>query len=295
MNTHHRRRRSTRRARSAVVTAVTGLVAALVLAQNPAATGHAATTASDVDGWYDVGGHDLYLTCRGSGSPTVIYLHGAIFNPAIVPHRNAFAIRDRLDDQMRVCLYDRRNLGLSDSVDKIQQPKDMVRDLERLLTAAEIRPPYVLLGASFGGVLGYVYAAQHPGQVVGMVNLDSMIPDELDLEKYWPREERFKAYHREDMFDTPERLSHWRMLETAYRYIGREPKIPLTYVLAGQDPWDQTGVPEYDAQIGQLQANYVGRFSPGRIVSLDAPHFMEPVVPDEIAALVLDVVAQARS
>ncbi len=41
----------------------------------------AATTPSDGEaataGLIDVDGHEIFMTCRGSGSPTIVYLHGA--------------------------------------------------------------------------------------------------------------------------------------------------------------------------------------------------------------------------
>lgn len=268
--------------------------AATAVALSPAARSTAAPADPTVDGLFDVGGHELYLTCRGSGSPTVLYLHGAVFDPDVVPHRNALGIRRHLEEHTRVCLYDRRNVGRSETVDAIQQPKDMVRDLENLLEAAQVDPPYVLLGASFGGTLAHVYAAEHPDDVVGLVMLDSMVPDMLDIERYWPvKDERFKSLHRDDMFSTPERISHWKVLKHGSRYAGDEPAVPLTYALAGQDPWDQSGHDEWDARIMGIIHGYVDRWSPGRIVTLDTPHFMEVEVPEEIAGLVLDVIARA--
>lgn len=278
------------RARRLAVLLATVLVTA-VLGAPVLAPAHAVLRDPVIEGRYDVGGHELYLSCRGSGSPTVLYLHGAIFDSGVVPHRNALAIRDHLDDHHRVCLYDRRNVGRSDTVDAIQQPKDMVRDLENLLEAAEIEPPYVLLGASFGGTFGHTYAAEHPEDVVGMVMLDSMVPEMLDIERFWPiKDELFQRFHRDDMFYTLERISHWKMLKHGHRHLGDEPRVPLTYVLAGQDPWDQSGHAEWDARIMGVIEKHVSRWSPGTIVTLDTPHFMEVVVPEEIAGLVLDVI-----
>jgi hypothetical protein len=38
---------------------------------------------------------------------------------------------------------------------------------------------------------------------------------------------------------------------------------------------------------------YVGRFSPGTFIPIDAPHVMEPAIPDEIASALRAVTAQA--
>ena len=62
-----------------------------------------------------------------------------------------------------------------------------MEDLHRLLAAAGVEPPYVLLGASFGGMLAYLYANTYPDEVVGMVLLDAMFPDELSMEYLFRR------------------------------------------------------------------------------------------------------------
>jgi pimeloyl-ACP methyl ester carboxylesterase len=282
--------RSPRR-RLRLALAVSLLLAATVPAPMSARAGPPPAEDDVVEGLFDVGGHHLYLTCRGTGSPTVLYLHGAIWYDWVVPHANAFAIRDRLVDDMRVCLYDRRNTGYSDTVDAIQQPKAALRDLQNLLEVADIEPPYVLLGASAGGLLSYLYLNQHPDKVQGMVLLDAMFPDELGLEKMWPREDWYQSFHADDQCCTLERLSHWKMMQESQRYIGREPNVPLVYLTAEQDPRNTTGIPEYDAVILDVLQGYVDRFQPGQVRQVDSPHFMEPVVPGEIAQAVRDVVA----
>ena len=49
------------------------------------ATNSATTQAAtgNIDGKFDVGGHKLHLACKGSGSPTIVYLHG--LDPAARP------------------------------------------------------------------------------------------------------------------------------------------------------------------------------------------------------------------
>ena len=79
-----------------------------------------------VERMYDVGGHKLFMSCAGSGSPTVVYLHGWINDAWISPHANGEHIRRHLTDH-RVCLYDRRNVGSSQTVDAVQTHQDMLR------------------------------------------------------------------------------------------------------------------------------------------------------------------------
>lgn len=72
------------------------------------------------EGMYDVGGHELFLRCEGSGSPTVVYMHGAIEDPTTVAHSAGAGFSRLLAPDYRVCVYDRRNVGRSDSVDEVQ-------------------------------------------------------------------------------------------------------------------------------------------------------------------------------
>jgi pimeloyl-ACP methyl ester carboxylesterase len=253
----------------------------------------ASPAGSAIEGTFDVGGHRLFLTCAGSGAPTIVYLHGSITDANVIAHQSAGAISSALSAQYRVCRYDRRNVGNSDTVDAVQTPMDALNDLHRLLAAAEVEPPYVLLGASFGGMLAYLYANTYPDEVVGMLLLDSMFPDELSLDYLVPPKDRYKAFDAEDEAAL-ERISHYKVLKLGQRYIGKEPKIPVTYLASIPEGYDtQSFGAEYDTKIVQLHQDYVDRFSPGTLKRVDAPHFMEPVIPDRIADEVRQVVAAA--
>jgi hypothetical protein len=69
-----------------------------------------------IDGSFDVGGHKLYMRCQGTGSPTVVYLHGYIHDPSGGGSASAGTIPDLLATRNRVCVYDRANVGRSEPV-----------------------------------------------------------------------------------------------------------------------------------------------------------------------------------
>jgi pimeloyl-ACP methyl ester carboxylesterase len=50
---------------------------------------------------------------------------------------------------------------------------DQIRDLERLLDRAEMQPPYVLVGHSYGGLLARLFAHTHRDQAGGVVLVDA--------------------------------------------------------------------------------------------------------------------------
>lgn len=248
-----------------------------------------------VEGLYDVGGHKLFMRCEGNGSPTVVYLHGWIDKAGILPHVNGEYIAERLPDH-RVCLYDRRNVGRSQTVNAVQTPADALHDMERVLAVGRAQPPYVLMAASYGGLLAYSYLNHHPDHVVGMVLLDAMFPDELELDRYLHHGDRFIDYQKEDGCCSLERTPQYDMVRDLQQYIGKEPPVPVIYLAAKQEPRNLNNyhAPEYDRRVIPALEDYVNRFSPGKLRWLDSPHFMEPAVPGEVADAIREITTMAK-
>ena len=69
----------------------------------------------------------------------------------------------------RVCSYDRAGIGWSDLGPRPRTMHQIVWELHALLEKAGERPPYVLVGHSYGGLLVRLYASTYPADVTGMV------------------------------------------------------------------------------------------------------------------------------
>lgn len=119
----------------------------------------------------DVGGHRLYLECTGSGSPTVVIEPGAGLMSS-----DLALIAPRVARDTRVCIYDRAGRGLSDPADTPQDGARIATDLHTLLQRGNEPGPYVLAGHSFGGLYALTFAARYPGEVAGLVLVDSTAP-----------------------------------------------------------------------------------------------------------------------
>ena len=248
----------------------------------PTETGSVSTLAATVDGTFDVGGHELYIRCTGSGSPTVVYLHGYIFDPSGGGSENAGEIPGLLEDQHEVCVYDRANVGKSDTVEGPLTASSSVEDLDALLDAAGIEGPYLLIGASFGGLLAYTYAATHPDDVVAMVLLDPSLPGFDDGPFDWEA--------------TTEQLDQAVASREASKLEGQEPAIPVTLIVPEKPEIVVSSAEEYaatKARILAAQRRFLDRFPEGELVIVDAPHYMEPVIPDRIADEVIEVAGRA--
>ena len=91
----------------------------------------------------DIGGRALNIFCSGEGSPAVIFDSGG--------HTAGFSwidIQPEIAKQTRACWYDRAGYGWSDPPPSPLDFKAIAGDLHALLRAANVPPPYVLVGAT---------------------------------------------------------------------------------------------------------------------------------------------------
>jgi pimeloyl-ACP methyl ester carboxylesterase len=120
----------------------------------------------------EVDGRRIHVLCKGEGAgPTIVLVMGAAeSSPYWWP------VQDNLSQVARVCTYDRPGTGWSDPAKTPQSIEDRAAELDRVLAAAQVPGPYVLVGHSYGGPLIRLFARDHPLSVAGMVLVDT--PDE---------------------------------------------------------------------------------------------------------------------
>ena len=148
----------------------------------------------------DIGGYRLHLYCTGTGSPTVILDFGLDGS-----YLDWFYVQPQIADFARVCSYDRAGYGWSDSSSKPRLPSVMSEELHTLLADAGEKPPYILVGHSFGAFDVRMYAHKFPDEVAGVVLVDGSHPDEL-LPFYWQK----KLWIRAMQYTMPFGLPRWR-------------------------------------------------------------------------------------
>jgi pimeloyl-ACP methyl ester carboxylesterase len=118
----------------------------------------------------NVDGRKLHLNCSGQGSPTVV-LEAGLGDSSLVWS----LVQPKLETITRVCSYDRSGTAWSHDAGPQHGLSRAADDLDRLLTISGERPPYVLVGHSWGGWLITVYARRHLEKVAGIVLVDSSV------------------------------------------------------------------------------------------------------------------------
>jgi pimeloyl-ACP methyl ester carboxylesterase len=120
----------------------------------------------------DVDGHAMRVQAigldrRAAGTPVIVFEGGAgnaleVWNN-VLPNVAAVA---------PVVAYDRAGLGQSAWDDQPPTPRHVVNRLRSLLDRIGAKPPYVLVGYSWGGILARYFAGYHPSEIAGLVLVD---------------------------------------------------------------------------------------------------------------------------
>ena len=132
---------------------------------------------------YDVGGRQLWLHQSGTGGPAVVILPGA--SAVGLDYLN---IGDQISQFTTSVLYDRGGTGWSGEAPLPRAAGEVATELRDLLRAAGVPGPFLLAAHSLGGGYARRFAQLFPGDVAGILYLDSFyehlddyMPDKLHL------------------------------------------------------------------------------------------------------------------
>lgn len=123
-----------------------------------------------------IGNHSsLYLFEMGAGEPTVLFEAGIG-----ATHLNWRSVQEATAQFTGTVSYDRGGLGWSSRCRTPRTPGNIAVELHQMLDRAGLKPPYILVGHSFGGLVMRRFALLYPREVAGIVLVDPMRCEE------WP-------------------------------------------------------------------------------------------------------------
>jgi len=278
----------------------------------PTPTPAPGTGAVVYDGRIDVGGgRKLEVKCFGVGAPTIL-LEGGGIAPGIDAYPSIFAAK--LGDTTTTCQYSQAGARSSSDLPGPRTMAAVVGDAYALLSAlkqaADVPDPYIFVGWSFGGGVALAEALAHPDQTKGLVILDTDFI--VDFMKICVASGRSRADCQKEYDGDIEAKSLEKELVPTIHPL---PDIPLRIVSAMQfpdcDPSDpstlKASIGGHDVkakdcadlakQIADLQQKGWRTVNPKlEQTRVDAGHDgLIDQAGDQIAAIILDLVAQARS
>jgi pimeloyl-ACP methyl ester carboxylesterase len=223
--------------------------------------------------YVDVGGHKLRMYISGHGAPAVVFETGgsAAAGGSLESWERVQPAVSRLTTTVS---YDRAGIGFSPPGPKPRDARQVALELHTALHNANIAPPYVLVGHSFGGPLNRVFAGMYPDEVAGMVLVD-------------PGQEEFSEWYNARRNDGERDNDEWKdiMVSLNEAHESHVPsRIPITLITAMKMP-DETW---RDALL-KFHQEWVEKFPNGKhIVAEKSGH----MVPFEQPELVIQAVRQ---
>ena len=139
----------------------------------------------------EAGGITIHGSCAGArppGAPVVVLSHGIGGD-----YTELQVMEQHMLQKTMVCGYSRAGVRSSDPPTENPRPvADVIVEMRDVLEAAEIPPPYFLVGFSGGGSIVMMYAQAHPDDVVGFVSINPVPPYSRWIERardVWSPEE----------------------------------------------------------------------------------------------------------
>ena len=112
-------------------------------------------------------GKTRHLQVLGTGDVTVII-------DASLGGVEGYLLINELAKLTRICIYDRSGYGWSEPSAQPRDSQQIVCELHELLNQAQIQPPYILVGDSFGSYNLRLYAHRFPDRVRGLILTDGL-------------------------------------------------------------------------------------------------------------------------
>lgn len=112
------------------------------------------------------------LTVVGNGAPAVVFQSG------LGDNRNVWrSVVNAIGANVKLVTYDRPGYGRARASATPRDPCTIAREQREMLQRQGLRPPYVLVGHSLGGLYQYVYAKIYPEDVAALVLVEPTHPE----------------------------------------------------------------------------------------------------------------------
>ena len=147
-----------------------------------------------------VGLTEFYAEPKGTGSPAVIF--ESAWGSLSIEWKK---IQTEISELTRSVIYDRAGYGESSYPSSPRTGKSITFELKMILENLNIKPPYILVGHSSGGIYMQTFAIEYPELVSGMILVDSITIDDDNFNK-------LKVPNYQRMISVPTRMDNIKAL-----------------------------------------------------------------------------------
>lgn len=239
----------------------------------------------------------VQVAIGGAGRYTVIFESG--FGTDLRTWRR---VAPEVAKSARTVTYSRAGYGASDARPETRTLLQSSEELDQLVAATKLSPPFILVGHSYGGLLARAFAVRHPDWIAGMVLVDPS--DErfnpalrkLDAVRAASDDRRFAAIVPPKF--QPELQQLQPVLDSGvFPVAGKLPNVPVVVLTSVQ----QADKPEFFLETApavavkrELHAQFLRQFSDGsQVLTSQSGHNIQLDEPELVIAAINKVMADA--
>lgn len=188
-------------------------------------------------------------------------------------------IAEELTEFGTVLTYDRAGLGKSGVSSKRRISSEMIKELRSCLEKLQLKPPYIFIGHSFGGINARLFTTFYPENMIGVVLVDST--PENYKEAFLPimSPEFQEAYYKQFVHESSYEEFMFSLGE-ADKHCQSMRNIPLIVLAAGKKAFylqeAQMKWLQLQEELLRLSSNnkFVIAEQSGHYIQKDEPHYM---------------------
>lgn len=269
--------------------------ATLALAAWHASAAEPAQAQAQANDTVAVGPYRMNVAVQGDGPYTVLFESG--FGMDLRAWRK---VAPAIAESARVVTYSRAGYGKSDPRPEPRTPAQSSAELDELVRAAGLRPPFILVGHSYGGLLIRAFAARHPEQVAGMVFVD---PADEGFAAALKRLDAQRAAQDDQLMEQltpapllPELKAVQAALDSGRPVAGALPDVPavvLTSMRSYAQPEFFLQTPAAQALWRDAHAGLTRQFTGGsQIVTTNSGHIIQMDEPELVIGAIRQVIRE---
>lgn len=244
----------------------------------------------------DLSAGRLEYASSGVGQPVTIFINGG--GPANMDSWRK--VYPQVANVTSAIAYNRFGDGASDKVQQPQTSSIIGSTLRELLEYTGLKPPYVLVGHSIGGLYCSLFARLFPPDVAGVVLVDSSHPDQWNM----MREQRgllgavnrlfFMSYRKFNPSKASEITAFKDTAEEIYR-AGAFTDVPLTVITAAKRV--TFGSPPEILETVEMHQKDLSKMSPQgkQLVARSSGHYIQNTEPEVVIAAVKEIFQENRN
>lgn len=196
-------------------------------------------------------------------------------------------VAEDLSRDHTVFAYDRPGHGGNPATETPRDPCSIAGELRDQLRAAGLKPPYVLVGHSLGGLYQYAYARLYPNEVAGLILLDPTHPKHLEsMERELPAMASLLKGMSKIAFSRIDRREFEAQAVCLDKVEATPPlSAPTRLLVSGRFKEAEKG--DFEKMVKRLRQDWQRLTRAPRIeVIHDSGHYLQTESPDDVIAAV---------